>query len=125
MEQFNRSIVKTNFYNPMKSASAFRLDPAIFLKDTRIPEVPFGMYLIIGRDFTGMHIRFRDISRGGVRIILSNNENFIQNRTIQFNENYGLAYTQKKKNKDIPESGSKGTILMHPGKNHMRVHAFM
>jgi len=77
------------------------------------------MYLIIGRDFTGMHIRFRDISRGGVRIIKSNDQNYLQNRMMQFNETFGLAYTQKKKNKDIPESGSKGTILMGKGKNHM------
>jgi len=48
----------------------------------KLPEIPYGLYLIIGRDFTGMHIRFRDISRGGVRIILSNSENFNQNRTI-------------------------------------------
>ena len=32
MDVFNRSIVKTNFYNPIKSATAFRLDPQIFLK---------------------------------------------------------------------------------------------
>ena len=77
------------------------------------------MYLIIGRDFTGMHIRFRDISRGGVRIIKSNSQNYFQNRIQQFNETFSLAYTQKKKNKDIPESGSKGTILMAKNKNHM------
>lgn len=76
MDLFNRSIVKTNFYNPIKSATAFRLDPQVFLKDMRLPEIPYGLYLIIGRDFTGFHIRFRDISRGGVRIILSNQENF-------------------------------------------------
>lgn len=42
----------------------------------------------------------------------------------QLNENYRLAYTQKLKNKDIPESGSKGTILMFDGKNHKGTHAF-
>lgn len=29
-----------------------------------------------------------------------------------FDENYDLAYTQHRKNKDIPEGGSKGTILL-------------
>lgn len=29
------------------------------------------------------------------------------------------------KNKDIPESGSKGTILMLPGKEHLSEFAFM
>jgi hypothetical protein len=33
----------------------------------------------------------------------------------QFQENYGLAFTQNLKNKDIPEFGSKGTILLNPG----------
>jgi glutamate dehydrogenase len=80
MDLFNKSLVKTNFFNPNKSATSFRLDPSVFLKDMKLPEVPYGMYLILGRDFTGFHIRFRDISRGGVRIILSNSENFVQNR---------------------------------------------
>ena len=31
-----------------------------------------------------------------------------------FNEVYQLAYTQQKKNKDIPEGGSKATLLIHP-----------
>ncbi len=48
----------------------------------KLPEIPYGLYMIIGRDFTGFHIRFRDISRGGIRIILSNSENYVQNRTI-------------------------------------------
>ena len=31
-----------------------------------------------------------------------------------FDENYGLANTQQRKNKDIPEGGSKGVILLDP-----------
>ena len=31
MNIFNQSIVKTNFYNPNKSATSFRLNPKIFL----------------------------------------------------------------------------------------------
>ena len=33
------------------------------------------------------------------------------NQRQLFDENYGLASTQSLKNKDIPEGGSKGTIL--------------
>ena len=58
-----------------------------------MPEIPYGIYLTIGRDFTGFHIRFRDISRGGVRIIKSNEQNYESNRLMQFNETFGLAYT--------------------------------
>jgi NAD-specific glutamate dehydrogenase len=67
--------------------------------------------MVLGYDFTGFHVRFRDISRGGVRVILSHEENYERNRSSQFQENYNLAYTQKLKNKDIPESGSKGTCV--------------
>ena len=34
--------------------------------------IPFGIFLIIGVDFQGFHLRFRDIARGGVRIIKYN-----------------------------------------------------
>lgn len=74
--------------------------------------------MLVGRDFNGFHVRFRDISRGGIRMILSTKDNYDRNRITQFQENYGLAYTQKLKNKDITESGSKGTILLRLGKNH-------
>jgi len=70
-----------------------------------------------GRDFKGFHVRFRDISRGGVRLIKSTPLNYEKNEAGVFKENYKLAYTQRLKNKDIPENGSKGTILMRPGMN--------
>lgn len=35
----------------------------------------------------------------------------VRNKEFLFEENFGLAYTQQMKNKDIPEGGSKGTIL--------------
>jgi len=64
-------------------------------------------------NFRGFHVRFMPVARGGVRMIKSANENaVVSNRQALFNENYGLAYTQNNKNKDIPEFGSKGTILL-------------
>lgn len=36
--------------------------------------------MIAGRDFNGFHLRFRDISRGGVRLIKSNANNYDHNR---------------------------------------------
>lgn len=68
---------------------------------------------MVGPEFRGFHIRFRDIARGGVRMIKTRNtQAFIQNVTTLFDENYNLASTQERKNKDIPEGGSKGTILL-------------
>eukprot|EP01139_Manchomonas_bermudensis_P019713 Amastigsp_a677165_29.p1 type:complete len:540 gc:universal Amastigsp_a677165_29:219-1838(+) len=77
------------------------------------PEVPFAIYMSLSNDYHGFHVRFRDIARGGIRIIKSANAAvYAKNNDTVFNENYGLAYTQNLKNKDIPEFGSKGTILL-------------
>lgn len=48
-----------------------------------------------------------------IRIIMSRDaDNYRVNSNMLFDENYDLAYTQHRKNKDIPEGGSKGTILL-------------
>lgn len=109
---FNQHVLKTNFYTPTKVALSFRLDPS-FLPDLEYPIRPFGMFLVIGSEFRGFHVRFRDIARGGIRIIRSRNrEAYSINLRSLFDENYALASTQQRKNKDIPEGGSKGTILL-------------
>src|SRR5690606_8619344 len=96
-------------------ALSFRLDPS-FLKHAGYIEPPYGIFLIIGSDFMGFHVRFRDVARGGVRIIKSANEiAYHTNAEELFLENFNLALTQQMKNKDIPEGGSKGTILLYPG----------
>jgi len=110
--QFNRSILKTNFYQPTKVALSFRLDPS-FLPATEYPQRPYAIFLVIGAEFRGFHVRFRDVARGGIRIIRSRNrEAYSINLRTLFDENYALASTQERKNKDIPEGGSKGTILL-------------
>lgn len=109
---FNKNILRTNFYQHTKVALSFRLDPS-FLPQQEYPNKPFGMFLIVGNEFRGFHIRFRDISRGGIRIIKSRNrETYSINVRSLFDENYALASTQQQKNKDIPEGGAKGTILL-------------
>ena len=68
---------------------------------------------MVGNEFRGFHLRFRDIARGGIRIVRSRNkEAYSINLRNLLDENYGLAATQQRKNKDIPEGGSKGTILL-------------
>jgi hypothetical protein len=70
------------------------------------------IFIWLGNDFRGFHIRFRDVARGGIRIVMSRNrENYSINQRQLFDENYNLASTQALKNKDIPENGAKGTIL--------------
>lgn len=112
---FNKSVLKTNFYTSTKVAISFRLDPS-FLPVLEYPETPYGMFFLVGSDFRGFHIRFRDIARGGIRIVRSRSlDAYNVNVRNLFDENYNLASTQQKKNKDIPEGGSKGVILLDPG----------
>lgn len=114
---FNKHILKCNFYQPTKVALSFRLDPS-FLPDIEYPKKPFGMFFVVGSDMRGFHVRFRDVARGGVRLVRSRGkENYGANVRTLFDENYNLAATQTLKNKDIPEGGSKGTILPSLGAN--------
>ncbi|CAN6674685.1 NAD-specific glutamate dehydrogenase [Trichomonascus vanleenenianus] len=110
---FNRHVLKTNFYTPTKVALSFRLEPS-FLPEQEYPQPLFGMFLVVGQEFRGFHLRFRDIARGGIRIVKSRNrEAYSINARSLFDENYNLANTQQRKNKDIPEGGSKGVILLN------------
>jgi glutamate dehydrogenase len=109
---FNSCVLKTNFYTPTKVALSFRLNPA-FLPPSEYPQPLYGMFLVISSEFRGFHLRFRDIARGGIRIVKSRSEEVYSiNARSMFDENYNLANTQQRKNKDIPEGGSKGVILL-------------
>ncbi|KAI9658865.1 MAG: NAD-dependent glutamate dehydrogenase [Trizodia sp. TS-e1964] len=121
---FNTNVLKTNFYTPTKVALSFRLNPT-FLPDLEYPEPLFGMFLVISSEFRGFHLRFRDIARGGIRIVKSRNpEAYSINARSLFDENYSLANTQQRKNKDIPEGGSKGVILLDVQHQDKARHAF-
>lgn len=109
---FNASILKTNFFTPTKVGLSFRLNPD-FLPQHEYPQPLYGMFLVISSEFRGFHLRFRDIARGGIRIVKSRNkEAYGINARSLFDENYNLANTQQRKNKDIPEGGAKGVILL-------------
>ncbi|KAF2797694.1 NAD-dependent glutamate dehydrogenase [Melanomma pulvis-pyrius CBS 109.77] len=109
---FNNSVLKTNFYTPTKVALSFRLNPG-FLPPSEYPQPLYGMFLVISSEFRGFHLRFRDIARGGIRIVKSRSEEaYSINARSMFDENYNLANTQQRKNKDIPEGGSKGVVLL-------------
>ncbi|MCK4934159.1 MAG: NAD-glutamate dehydrogenase [Simkaniaceae bacterium] len=113
-------LLKTNFYRHNKSAHSFRLDPKYLDhipmdRKEKFPELPFGIFFIHGMHFIGFQIRFKDLSRGGLRTVLPKQmEQMVSQRTAVFSECYNLAYTQQKKNKDIPEGGSKAIIFLEP-----------
>lgn len=112
---FIETILKTNYYLKEKTSLSYMYDPA-FLNTVDYPETPFGIFHIIGAEFRGFHIRFREIARGGIRIVRSNQlQTYLNNSDLIFDENYNLASTQQHKNKDIPEGGAKGTILVNWG----------
>jgi glutamate dehydrogenase len=112
--------LKTNFFRINYTALSFRVDPKYldelpFDRTIKFPELPYGIFFIRGMHFIGFHIRFKDLARGGLRTVYPEQlEAIISERNELFTECYNLALTQHKKNKDIPEAGSKGVIFLIP-----------
>lgn len=121
---FNNAVLKTNFFTPTKVGLCFRLNPT-FLPSTEYQTPLYGMFLFLSSEARGFHLRFRDISRGGIRIVKSRSkEAYAINARNLFDENYALASTQQRKNKDIPEGGAKGVILLEPKQQDKAREAF-
>lgn len=110
-----RNTLRTNFYNKDRYALSLRVDPRIMVAaDTPAHKIPFGVFFCHGRNFNGFHCRFRDIARGGLRIVTPKTSDlYIHASAQQFDEAYGLSYAQQLKNKDIPEGGSKAVVLVN------------
>lgn len=118
--KFIDNVLKTNYFLPTKTGLAFRLSPDI-LDQKYYPNHPFGIFFITGRDYRLFHIRWKDISRGGLRIVIPrNSSDYGFALSGLFDEVYGLSFAQQLKNKDIPEGGSKAVLLLKPGGNKTR-----
>jgi len=123
--------LRTNLYLNDRYALSLRLDPRIFrpstssLSESNVAwnapeldatsdfEVPYGVFFVHGRRFNGFHVRFRDISRGGMRLVTPPSvEQHAIESARHFDEAYQLASAQQLKNKDIPEGGSKCVVLI-------------
>lgn len=103
--------LKTNIYMENRYALGLRLDPRIMGESYK--ETPYGILFAHGRRFNGYHVRFRDIARGGMRLVTpSNAEQYALESARHYDECYGLALAQQLKNKDIPEGGSKAVSLI-------------
>ena len=111
------AIRQTNLRHKGRYALGLRIEPSYLHADqTPLREIPFGVFYFSGRDFNGFHCRFRDIARGGLRVVTPRSlEAHSQESERLYSEVWGLAYAQQLKNKDIPEGGSKGVILASPG----------
>lgn len=131
MLQIVQGTLKTNFYNDDRYALSLRVDPRVMLlpADLEGPnkkEIPFGVFFSHGRYFNGFHCRFRDIARGGLRIVTppnSDTKSFESSR--HFDEVFGLSYGQQLKNKDIPEGGAKAVVLVDSPSVNKKHHDFL
>ncbi len=109
-----QAVRRTNFYVPGRFSFALRLDPALLVGPTR-PETPFGVFFVNGRGFHGFHVRFKEIARGGLRVVKPATAVLFERESERlFDEVYGLAFAQQLKNKDIPEGGAKAAIVLEP-----------
>lgn len=115
-----RHTLRTNAHIDGRWALSMRLDPRFF--EPVLPPVaagfcniPFGTFFVAGRNFNGYHNRFRDIARGGLRVVLppSAEAHSAESRR-HFQECFGLSWAQQLKNKDIPEGGAKAVCLVTP-----------
>lgn len=103
--------LKTNLFMEDRYSLGLRLDPRVMGEDR---ELPYGIVFAHGRKFDGYHVRFRDIARGGMRLVTPPTpEQYALESSHQYDECYGLAFAQQMKNKDIPEGGSKAVNLIN------------
>lgn len=105
--------LKTNVYVENRYSLGLRLDPRIMEQNLSQREIPYGAMFVHGRRFNAFHVRFRDIARGGMRLVTpSSHEQHALESARQYDECYDLAFSQQLKNKDIPEGGSKAVNLI-------------
>ena len=102
MTEIIEKTYKTNIYMKDRYALSLRLDPTIMgVGSAKDSTLPFGVLFVHGRRFNGYHTRFRDISRGGLRLVApASSEQLALESSRQYDECYGLAYAQQPKNKD-------------------------
>jgi glutamate dehydrogenase len=112
--KFFRYTLRTNYYLDHKLGLSFRLDPLILAPLPR-KDRPFGLYCFHGPYSWAFQVRYRDMARGGVRVVRTwSQEQFEVESNRLLDEVTKLARAQQFKNKDIPEGGSKAVILLGP-----------
>jgi len=108
------AVLRTNLFIEARYGLGMRIEPSFLVTEER-PELPFGVFFVHGRGYNGFHVRFRDIARGGLRMIkTSSDEQHTLEAERLYDEVYNLAFAQQLKNKDIPEGGAKAAVLLDP-----------
>ncbi len=114
MIEIVKHTLKTNVYIENRYSLGLRLDPKIMENEESQRDIPYGIMFSHGRRFNAFHVRFRDIARGGMRLVTpSSQEQHALESARQYDECYDLAFSQQLKNKDIPEGGSKAVALIN------------
>lgn len=108
-------IQRCNVRTPRRRVLAFRMPGTVFENPKR-GETPFAVFYVYGCGFDGVHVRFRDVARGGMRLVPTRNqEHYLFESSRVFDEAWRLASAQQLKNKDIAEGGSKAVVVVQPG----------
>jgi len=106
--------LRTNVFLENRYSLGLRLDPKVMESEQDPRDIPYGIIFSHGRRFNAFHVRFRDIARGGLRLVTpSSQEQHALESARQYDECYNLAFAQQLKNKDIPEGGSKAVNLIN------------
>lgn len=117
---FMDNVLKTNYFMPTKTGLAFRIAPEA-LNPKYYPNKPFGIFFIVGKNYRFFQLRWKDIARGGLRVVMPRNASDHDYALAGiFDEVYGLSYAQQLKNKDIPEGGSKAVLVLKPGGHRLQ-----
>jgi glutamate dehydrogenase len=112
------SVRSSNLDVENRLALSLSIRPDFFAQSPFKSKPLFAVYYISGNNFQGYHVRFDNISRGGLRLLCPSSAELYSHQSDHlYEEAYGLANAQHFKNKDIPEGGSKGVLLVRPGTN--------
>ncbi|MBU1003795.1 MAG: NAD-glutamate dehydrogenase [Proteobacteria bacterium] len=122
MEAFVSHVLRTNYFVANRFGLSFRMDPAVLdhlpSKGEPLSDAsprPYGFFFFQGAHFMAFHVRYREMARGGVRVVPTRTqEQFELESKRLYDEVTALAHSQQHKNKDIPEGGSKAVILLGP-----------
>lgn len=120
MEAMVSHTLRTNYYLPGRLGLGFRLDPAVLeaMPGGPAPQEgapPYGFFFFSGPHWQGFHVRYREMARGGVRVVPTRTqEHFELESNRLWDEVTALAKAQQHKNKDIPEGGAKAVLLLGP-----------
>lgn len=122
MAEVAGAVLGTNLHRCERYALAFSLDPRTLQQADETRPLPHAVVFGHGRSFAAFHVRFRNIARGGLRVVRTHSaEGHAREGERLYAEAFSLAYAQQLKNKDIPEGGAKGVILAAPGASVERV----